>query len=63
MMVLEKLLRSSLGNVKYYALRKLLAGVQIAFDANKECLVIYRDGCEPLEVYFCDIEDYVNNVS
>jgi hypothetical protein len=53
-------IKNEIGVLQYIALRKLLAAIQIAIDAEEQNVTVYRDGREPLRISFHDLEKFIN---
>ena len=53
-------IKNEIGKLQYIALRKFLAAIQIAIDADEKMVTVYRDGREPLRISFHDLEKFVN---
>jgi len=57
---LPEQIKDAVGTLQYIALRRLLASIQIAIDADEQTVTVYRNGREPLRISFKDLEKFVN---
>jgi len=53
-------IKKEIGVLRYIALRKFLATIQIDIDVEEQKVTVYRDGREPLRISFHDLEKFVN---
>jgi len=59
-MELAEQIKSAVGTLSFIALRRALASVQIAIDAEEQTVTVYRDGRDPMRISFRDLEKFVN---
>jgi len=57
---IEKQIKEVVGRAAYWALMKIVKGVEIAFDGPEKQITIYQGGKEPLRIGFEQIERFIN---
>ncbi|MBE3144110.1 MAG: hypothetical protein IMZ61_09340 [Planctomycetes bacterium] len=57
---LEQQIKAAVGLAAYWALMKIVKGIEIAIDGDDKQITIYRNGKEPVRIGFEQIERFIN---
>ncbi|MBE3087680.1 MAG: hypothetical protein IMZ71_00965 [Chloroflexi bacterium] len=57
---IEKQIKEAIGIAAYWALMKIVKGIEIAIDGDDKQITIYRNGKEPVRIGFEQIERFIN---
>lgn len=57
---IEKQIKEAIGIAAYWALMKIVKGIEIAIDGDDKQITIYRNGKEPVRIDFEQIERFIN---
>jgi len=57
---LEQQIKAAVGRAAYWALMKIVKGVEISIDGPDKQITIYRPGKDPARIGFEQIERFIN---
>ena len=57
---LEQQIKAAVGLAAYWALMKIVKGIEITFDGPEKQITIYRAGKEPMRIGFDQVERFIN---
>jgi len=57
---IEKQIKEVVGRAAYWALMKIVKGIEISIDGSDKRITIYRAGKVPMRIGFEEIERFIN---